>query len=106
MFVKIYQYHIQEDKVADYLELQEKTSTIYCKYIEHKSIYLQSQKDLTKWMEIAKYPDEKEYHKCLRLIHEEEEINLLYKKFCSYLVGDKQEVFEESFIERRVTGIY
>lgn len=33
MFVKIYQYHIQQDKVEEYLSIQEKASEIYSKYL-------------------------------------------------------------------------
>ncbi len=34
MFVKIYQYHIQKDKVDEYFSIQEKASEIYGRYLD------------------------------------------------------------------------
>lgn len=33
MFVKVYQYHIQKDKVDEYIAIQERASEIYERYL-------------------------------------------------------------------------
>ncbi|RPF55489.1 hypothetical protein [Aquisalibacillus elongatus] len=101
MFVKVYKYHIQNDKVNEYISIQEKASEIYGKYLDFKTTYLQSKEDNTKWMEITKYKDEEEYQKSINLINEEEEIYELFKAFQSLLSSEKQEINEENFIEMK-----
>ncbi|MDZ5471440.1 hypothetical protein SM124_06735 [Bacillus sp. 31A1R] len=98
MFVKVYQYHIQTEKVKDYLALQEKVAEVYKKYIHFQSIYLQSKEDETKWIEIMKFQDEGEYEKSIKLINQQEEIISLYKAFQTILVKDKKEISEEDFL--------
>jgi hypothetical protein len=97
MFVKVYQYHIQNDKVDEYLSIQEKASEIYGKYIDLQTTYLQSKDDSTKWMEISKYKDEDEYRKSIDLINKEFEIQELFNAFQGLLVSDS-EISEEDFI--------
>lgn len=58
MFVKVYQYYIQSNKVDDYLSIQKRASEIYGQYLDVNTIYLQSKDDNTKWMEISTYRDE------------------------------------------------
>jgi quinol monooxygenase YgiN len=102
MFVKVYQYHIQNYKVDEYLSIQEKASEIYRGYLDFETIYLQSKEDSTKWMEISKYKDEEEYQKSINLINKEEEIQELFEAFQSLLVSEKKEIIEENFIEKKV----
>lgn len=101
MFVKVYQYHIQKDKVDKYLDIQDKASEIYGRYLEFNTIYLQSKDDSTKWMEISKYKDEEEYQKSIDLINKEKEIQELFDALQSLLVSEKQEISEENFIEKK-----
>ncbi|MEC5425281.1 hypothetical protein QGM71_17495 [Virgibacillus sp. C22-A2] len=101
MFVKIYQYHIKENKVDEYLSIQDKVSKIYCKYIDFHTMYFNSKNDDTKWLEITRYKDEEEYNKSIKIINEQEEIQDLFKGFQSLLLTDKSEISEEDFIERQ-----
>ncbi|MBE4909843.1 hypothetical protein IMZ08_17550 [Bacillus luteolus] len=101
MFVKVYTYHIQHDKVAEYLAIQEKAFKIYNRYLDFQTIYLQSKEDNTKWMEITKYKDEEEYKKCIDLINKSEEIQELFNAFQSLLVS-QMKISEEDFIERKI----
>lgn len=55
IFVKFYQYHIQKDKVEEYLAIQEKASEIYGQYLDFHTMYLNSKVDGTKWIEITIY---------------------------------------------------
>jgi hypothetical protein len=100
MFVKVYQYHIQQGKVKEYFEIQQKASEIYRKYINSQTTYLNSKADPTKWLEISRYENEEEYYKSMKLVNEEEEIQELFKRFQSLLVTDKKEIMEEDFTQK------
>ena len=102
MFVKVFRYHIQTDKVEDYLRVQEKAAEIYSKYLKSHTIYLNSLTDETEWMEITSYQNEEEYRKSIEQIDGQEEIQELFKTFQSLLVSDKQEILEEEFMQRFV----
>ncbi|AXI08168.1 hypothetical protein CV093_04100 [Oceanobacillus sp. 143] len=99
MFVKVYQYHIQKDKVEEYLDIQEKTLEIYSRYLDLHTIYLNSKVDDTKWMEIIRYKDEDEYKRSINIINEKKEIQELFESFQSLLVTDNNKIREEDFIE-------
>lgn len=101
MFVKVYQYYIQKDKVDEYLAIQERASEIYGRYLDFHTIYLNSKEDATKWIEISRYRDEHEYQKNMDLINEEDEIRELFEVFQSLLVTDKSEIIEENFVEKK-----
>ena len=47
MFVKIYEYHIKKDMEVFFLEIQEKASRIYNKYLSCDVMYLKSIDDET-----------------------------------------------------------
>ncbi|MGM0837925.1 MAG: hypothetical protein ACQEV7_17435 [Bacillota bacterium] len=100
MFVKVYQYHVQQDNVKEYFEIQKKTSEIYRKYITSQTTYLNSKSDPTKWLEISRYENEEEYYKSMKLVNEEAEIQGLFKRFQSLLVSDNKEIMEEDFIQK------
>ncbi|KPB03123.1 hypothetical protein [Bacillus sp. CHD6a] len=101
MFVKVYQYHIQKNKVDEYLAIQEKASEIYGRHLDFHTMYLNSKDDATKWIEISRYKDENEYQKSMDMINQQEEIQELFKAFQSLLVTDKSEISEEDFIEKK-----
>ena len=101
MFVKVYQYHIQKEKVGEFLEIQEQVSEIYGRYLDFHTVYLNSNVDATKWIEISRYKDEDEFHKSMDMINKEKEIQDLFKAFQCILVTDKSEIIEEDFIERK-----
>lgn len=102
MFVKIYQYHIHNDKVNEYLAIQEKISNIYGEYSDFHTIYLNSKNDVTKWIEVTRYKDEEEYNKSIHIINQHQEIHDLFEEFQSLLLNDKSEISEEDFIVRQV----
>lgn len=104
MFVKIYEYHIQKDKVEQYLAIQEKASEIYNRYLDFHTVYLNSKTEETKWLEITKYKDEKTYYKSMELINEIKEIQDLFEDFQSLLLTEKSAIREEDFIEMKEIG--
>ncbi|WP_044339725.1 hypothetical protein [Rossellomorea aquimaris] len=97
MFVKVYEYHIQPEKIEEFFKVQEKAGEIYRKYLESHTLYLKKQ-DGTKWMEINRYKDESEYKKSIELINEHEEIQHLFTDFQSLLVPGS-EIVEEDFLQ-------
>ena len=101
MFVKVYQYHVQKDKIDEYLAIQDKATEIYGRYLDFHTMYLQSKNDETEWIEISRYKDEAEYQQGLKLINEQEEIQELFDAFQSLLVSDKGDISEESYIEKK-----
>ncbi|MFD2445011.1 hypothetical protein ACFSO7_13655 [Bacillus sp. CGMCC 1.16607] len=101
MFVKIYQYHIEIDKIDEFLEIQEKAASIYNRYIDFHTIFLHSKHDQSKWLEITRYKDEMEYQKSIKIINEQKEIQELFESFQSLLVRQKKEITEEDFLERK-----
>ncbi|MGM0753994.1 MAG: hypothetical protein ACQET6_18960 [Bacillota bacterium] len=98
MFVKVYEYHIQPEKIEEFFKVQEKAGEIYRKYLESHTIYLKKQDYGTKWMEISRYKDESEYKKSIELINEHEEIQHLFTDFQSLLVPGS-EIVEEDFLQ-------
>lgn len=100
MFVKMYQYHIQIDRVEEYLAIQERTAKIYGKYLDFHTIHLNSKHDVTKWIEITSYKDEEDYRKSIHIINQDQEIQDLFEEFKSLLLNDKSEISEEDFILR------
>lgn len=105
MFVKVYQYHIQSDKIAEYISIQKRASYIYRKYLEVNTVYLQSKDDNTKWMEISTYRNEVEYNKSITLINKEEEMKKLFDEFQSLMVNGK-EISEEDYIKKNVWAVF
>ncbi|QUG41659.1 hypothetical protein KD050_20750 [Psychrobacillus sp. INOP01] len=101
MFVKIYQYYVQPDKVEEFLSLQEKVSEIYSKSLNFHTMYINSKEDETKWIEITRYKDEIEYVKSMTFINEKKEIQELFARFQSMLLTDKNGISEEDFIEKK-----
>ena len=86
MFVKVYTYHIKKDKIETFLNIQEKTREIYSKYIDSHVIYIQSNEEQTKWMEISQYKDEVEYNKSIEIINRDKKIQELFKSFQEILI--------------------
>ena len=101
MFVKIYHYYIQPDKVEEFLSIQEEVSKIYSKYLNFHTMYMNSKEDETRWIEISRYKDEKDYIKNMTIINEHKEIQEMFARFQSLLLTDKNEIGEEDFIEKK-----
>lgn len=97
MFIKLYEYHIQQDKEQEYLRIQEKAADIYSRHIDSHSFHLKSKDDPSKWMEITRYRNEEEYNRSIGLINQSEEIQQLLNEFQSLLLSEKCEVREEDF---------
>ena len=98
MFVKVYQYHIQPDRIDEYLEIQKKSAEIYASYLDFQSFCINSNQDKSKWIEISKYKNENEYRKSIDLINDNTEIKQLFEKFSSLLINGETDLVEEDYL--------
>ncbi|QDP42229.1 hypothetical protein [Radiobacillus deserti] len=98
MFVKKYEYHIKEDQIEKFLDIQEKAGEIYSQYFHFQTMYLQHKHDSTKWMEITRYNSEVEYKKCMEMMKGNKELKELYESF-QHLLLNQNEMIEEEFTE-------
>jgi len=101
MFVKIYRYRVQPEKIEDYLGIQERAGKIYQKHVHYRAVYLRSQDDPYLWQEIHWYPDEETYHRSMELINAEPEIKQLWREFQATLDPNDPEIHEEYFEQIR-----
>ena len=102
LFVKIYEYHINQDKEEFFLEIQDKVSQIYNKYLCCEVMYLKSIDDATVWVEIAKYSSEEEYFKHIKNLNNEPVIQELFEQFESCLIPGKMDIRERDFIMKKL----
>ncbi|QCR32737.1 hypothetical protein [Lysinibacillus sp. SGAir0095] len=104
MFVKVYRYQIQEDKINHYLEIQQKVLKIYKEQLNIEVIYLQNQISPVNWIEMAFYKCEKEeYRKKIKLINEQNEIQEYFNAFQATLIPGT-EIVEEEYRNIPVVG--
>lgn len=97
MFVKVYHYQIQPDRIEEYLDIQKKSAEIYASYIDFHSFCINSNQDKSKWIEISKYKDENEYRKSINLINDNTELKQLFKEFSYLLVNGETDLVEEEY---------
>ncbi|KMM39289.1 hypothetical protein [Guptibacillus hwajinpoensis] len=98
MFVKVYEYHIQKEKIEEYLLIQQKAREVYGRYIDAETTYLHSKVDPTKWLEMTYYKSEDDYRTSMELINKEKEIQELFTSFKALLVTEKSEIKEEDYL--------
>lgn len=100
MFVKIYEYHIKRDMEVFFLEIQEKATRIYNKYLSCDVMYLKSIDDETLWLEITRYCSEEEYLNNIQKVNSEPVMKELFEQFYSCLVPEKQSILERNFFTK------
>lgn len=98
MFVKIYEYHIQKEKEALFLDIQDKVRALYQEYVSCDVMLLKSLDDETKWVEVSKYDNEDAYQNAIQIINKERAVQALFKAFEGCLVADKAEISEQNYI--------
>lgn len=96
MFVKLFSYHINPAKEKEYLKIQEEAERIYSRFIEKKTLHLQSKEDKTKWLEVHIYENEKSYEESIHLIDAQQEIRGLYKQFLE-VITTQEDISEEDY---------
>lgn len=96
MFVKIYSYHIKSGKEQEYLKIQEETEEIYSRFLDKKTLHLQSKTDETKWLEIHTYKNENIFKDTIQIIDQQPEIQALYKRFRA-VITSLEEISEENY---------
>lgn len=103
VFVKVYEYHIQPDKIDEYVSIQKGALEIYNKFADVQTIYLQSREDHTKWLEISSYKNEFEYNKAMSMLNEQKEISELFERFASLQVQGRENIKEEVYTSVKIS---
>jgi hypothetical protein len=96
VFVKVYSYHIKRGEEQEYLKIQEETQPIYSRFLNIKTLHLQSETDKTKWLEIHLYKNEKIFYDAIQIIDQQPEIQVLYKRFLE-VITSLEEISEENY---------
>ncbi|MFT9600261.1 hypothetical protein [Mesobacillus sp.] len=96
MFVKIYSYHLKSGKEQEYLKIQQETDRIYSRFLDKKTLHLQSKSDKTKWLEIHTYNNENVFNETIQIIDQQTEIQVLYKRFLE-VITSLEEISEENY---------
>lgn len=96
MFVKIYSYHIKSDKEEEYLKIQEEADRVYSRFLDKKTLHLQSMSDKTNWLELHIYENETIYNDNIQIIDQQPEIQVLYKRFRE-IITSLEEISEENY---------
>ncbi|WP_409296683.1 hypothetical protein V1498_02185 [Peribacillus sp. SCS-26] len=97
MYVKVYQYHIKQDKQEEYLRLQKRTLQIYKRYTKYETLYLNSEADESKWIEIMRYDSREDCSRSTENINRHPEIQGLFEEFEKLLSEEKKEITEDNF---------
>lgn len=100
MFVKVYEYHVKEDKEALFLDIQEQVVAIYQKHVSCEVMFLKSMSHKTMWAEISTYDSEDMYRQGIQRINEEREIHSLFKRFEACLASDETVIREQNYIRK------
>ncbi len=101
MFVKLYRYRVQPEKIKEYHVIQERAGQIYQKHVRYRAVYLRNQNDPGLWLEIHWYPDEETYRRSMDLINAEPEIKQLWREFQTTLDPNDPEIHEEYYSQVR-----
>ncbi|WLR57525.1 hypothetical protein LC048_12090 [Mesobacillus subterraneus] len=96
MFVKIYSYHIKSGKEQEYLKIQGEADRVYSRFLDKKTLHLQSKTDKTKWLEIHTYENENVFNDTIQIIDQQPEIQVLYKRFLE-VITSLEEISEENY---------
>lgn len=101
MYVKVYSYHINPDKVEEYIKIQQVAERIYSEYVEKTTYYLKSIDNPMKWTELHQYESEGVYRQAVEKVNDRPEIKELYKAFLNVLMDDSQ-VTEEEYVMKEL----
>jgi len=106
MFVKVYKYKIQPNKLEQFLRIQEEAAKIYSRYIpSYGSINLRNCKNPKQMLEISWYSDEKTYREGLHKVNADPHIDKLFQEFKTLLDPDDPSILEEEYEQVRVNGL-
>lgn len=105
MYVKVYRYQIQEDKLKEYLQIQQEVLKIYRKYIDIDVIHLQNNLSPTNWIEMMIYKGEEEdYQKNMNRINMQQEILEYFNAFQITLIPGTK-IIEEDYHQILLDGL-
>ena len=97
MFIKIYEYHIREDREALFLSIQEKVASIYQAHMNCEVMLMKSLDDKSKWLEISRYNSQDDYLNGMQRVNEMPAIQNLFKEFESCLISGVLDIQEQNY---------
>lgn len=96
MFVKMYIYHVNLARLAEYEQIMKSADALYKRYVEYELFYMESIEEPGKFIEIQTYASENLYNDSQKLINNDPESERLYRSFESVLASHNKEVQEET----------
>lgn len=96
MFVKMYIYHVNLARLAEYKMIMERADKLYRRYVNYELFYMESEEEPGKFIEIQTYASEELYEMGQKLIHKDPEITKLYQSFEAILAADHKQIQEET----------
>lgn len=96
MFVKIYIYHVNLARLAEYKRIMERADELYKRYVNYELFYMENEDEPGKFVEFQIYASEELYEIGQKLIHKDPEIAKLYQSFEAILAADHKQIQEET----------
>lgn len=96
MFVKMYIYHVNLARLAEYKKIMERADKLYRRYVNYELFYMESEEEPGKFVEVQTYASEELYEIGQKLINKDSEIMDLYQSFEAILAPDNKEIHEET----------
>ncbi|WP_211746631.1 hypothetical protein [Paenibacillus sp. Marseille-Q4541] len=96
MFVKMYIYHVNLSRLAEYRKIMKSADELYKRYVDYELFYMESEETPGKFVEIQTYASEESYVTSQKLITKDPEITNLYVSFEAVLTPDNKQIKEET----------
>lgn len=86
MYVKVYEYHIQKARIADFQAYHQLSKSLYEKYLPVEMILLKKEDTETAWMEMNIFASKGQFEKNSPLIEADPGHEELFRRFSDCLV--------------------
>ncbi|WP_454190163.1 hypothetical protein [Paenibacillus sp. Marseille-Q7038] len=96
MFVKMYIYHVNLDRLAEYKKIMERADKLYRRYVNYELFYMESEEEPGKFVEVQTYASEELYEIGQKLINKDFELMDLNQSFEAILAPNNKEIQEET----------
>ncbi|MBD7966773.1 hypothetical protein [Paenibacillus gallinarum] len=96
MFVKMYIYHVNLARIAEYEKIMERADKLYKRYVNYELFYMESEEEPGKFIEVQTYASEELYEIGHKLINKDPEFMDLYQSFEAVLAPNNKEIHEET----------
>lgn len=86
MYIKVYEYHIQASKTADFLAYNRLPETLYEKYLAVEMLLLKKEGADTEWMELNAFASKEQFDSSSPLIEADPGHAELFQRFSDCIV--------------------